>query len=87
MKKYAEQHMALLCYGVSQIQYDFSEAIETFYFHFARCMFSYLLKGSRVGLVSVKPKFNVIPGKGNQNHGHNTYRFLFLSIGIRDFDK
>ena len=50
-------------------------------------MFSYLLKGSRVGLVSVKPKFNVIPGKGNQNHGHNTYRFLFLSIGIRDFDK
>ena len=56
-----------------------------------RCMFYYLLKDSRVGLVSVKQKFDCTEGKqGRVSDLTYNYRFLFLSIGIRDllrFDK
>ena len=57
-----------------------------------RCMFYYLLKDSRVGLVSVRQKFDVC-SVGKQVRVSDltyNYRFLFLSIGIRDllrFDK
>lgn len=54
-------------------------------------MFYYLLKDSRVGLVSVKQKFDCTEGKqGRVSDLTYNYRFLFLSIGIRDllrFDK